>query len=146
MGQGLTKYVDGHNSVPTAYDRAEPVHTIAMRVEKHRARRHRFVVPVEVVEVDLGKQLMAHTKNLSAFGCFIDTAAPFPRGTRIRLRINHRGSTFATLGKVADSQSNGMGVQFGKIEPVHQQILDSWLTQLRSDEEACSPLESGDSR
>jgi hypothetical protein len=105
-----------------------------MKVETHRATRHRLVARVEVIDIDLETHLTAFTGDLSTFGCFIETGAPFPRGTKIRLRINHRGSTFAALGQVVDCRSNGMGVHFGKIEPADQQILDGWLARLRTGE------------
>lgn len=103
-----------------------------MKVEQHRATRHKFVARVEVVDLDSERQLIARTGNLSVFGCFIETPAPFARGTRIRMRINHRGTTFVALGQVADARPTGMGVRFGTIEPTHQQTLENWLAQLRN--------------
>jgi c-di-GMP-binding flagellar brake protein YcgR len=105
-----------------------------MKVEQHRAVRHRFVARVEVVDIDSERQIVAHTSNLSVFGCFIETETPLPRGTKIRIRITHRGSTFAALGQVSNSRLAGMGVQFVKIEPAQQQVLENWLAQLRSGE------------
>ena len=108
------------------------VHTSVMKVEQHRATRHRFVARVEVVDVESEKQVMALTGDLSVFGCFIETATPFPRGTKVRLRINHHGSTFAALGHVSFSRSAGMGIRFVTIEPAHQQTLEKWLAQART--------------
>jgi len=103
-----------------------------VKVEQHRATRHVLVARVEVVDLGSERQLIARTGNLSAFGCFIETPAPFARGTRIRLRITHRGSTFAAVGSVMDVRPKGMGVRFGTLEPAQQQILESWLAQLRN--------------
>ena len=105
---------------------------VLMKAEQHRAARHAFVARAEVVDLDSEKQLVARTGNLSTFGCFIETGAPFPRGTRIRMRITHRGTTFVAVGQVADSRATGMGVRFGSMEPAHQQILENWLAQLRN--------------
>jgi hypothetical protein len=105
-----------------------------MRVEQHRATRHRFVARVEIVDVESERQVMAHTGDLSMFGCFIETAEPFPRGAKIRMRINHHGSTFVALGYVSNSRSTGMGVRFSTVEPAHQQTLEKWLAQLRTGE------------
>jgi hypothetical protein len=107
-------------------------HTSLMTVGQHRATRHPFAARAEVVDVESEKQVMAHTGDLSAFGCFIETASPFPRGTKVRIRINHHGATFVASGVVSYSRSNGMGVRFGAIEPAHQQTLENWLAQLRT--------------
>jgi hypothetical protein len=105
-----------------------------MKVEQHRAVRHKFVARVEVVDIDSERQIAARTSNVSIFGCFIETEVPLPRGTKIRMRITHRGSTFAALGQVTNSRSTGMGVKFDKIEPAQQQVLENWLAQLRNAE------------
>ena len=105
-----------------------------MKIERNRAPRYRFFAPVEAADIDLNKQLMVRTTNLNAFGCFIATDAPFPCGTKIRLKVNHRGATFIALGQVAYCRSNGMGVRFIKMESAHQEILESWLAELRTRE------------
>lgn len=110
------------------------VHTLTMRVEQHRAVRHRFVAKVEVVEVESERRVTARTGDLSVFGCFVETAAPFSHGTKVRIRINHHGSTFVALGYVSNSRSTGMGIRFGAIEPAHQQTLENWLGHLRTGE------------
>ena len=103
-----------------------------MKVEQHRATRHPFAARAEVVDVESEKQVMAITGDLSIFGCFIETATPFARGTKVRVRINHRGATFVALGYVSYSRPTGMGVRFGTIEPANQQTLEKWLGQLRT--------------
>jgi hypothetical protein len=103
-----------------------------MKVETHRATRHPFAARAEVVDVDSEKQLTAVTGDLSVFGCFIETATPFPPGTRVRVKINHRGATFVAPGVVSFSRTSGMGVRFGAIEPAHQQTLETWLAQVRT--------------
>jgi hypothetical protein len=105
-----------------------------MKVEQHRATRHQFAARAEVVDVESEKQVIAHTGDLSVFGCYIETASPFPRGTKVRIRINHHGATFVALGIVSYSRSNGMGIRFGTIEPAHQQTLENWLAQRRTSE------------
>lgn len=103
-----------------------------MKVEQHRATRHPFAARVEVVDVESEKQVTAITGDLSVFGCFIETATPFPRGTKVRIRINHRGATLAALGYISYSRPTGMGVRFSTIEPAHQQTLENWLGELRT--------------
>ena len=103
-----------------------------MKIETHRATRHPFAARAQVVDVESEKQVMAHTGDLSAFGCFIETGTPFPRGTKVRVKINHRGATFVALGYVSYSRPTGMGVRFGTVEPAQQQTLETWLGQLRT--------------
>lgn len=78
------------------------------------------------------KQLAAHTEDLSVFGCFVETAAPFSAGTRVRLRISHAGVNLVAQGTVAYSRKDsGMGIAFTSIEPSSLSILDAWLANLR---------------
>jgi hypothetical protein len=78
------------------------------------------------------KQLAAHTEDLSAFGCFVETLDPFPAGTKVRLRITHAGANLIAQGTVAYSRNNGgMGIAFTSIEPSGLSILDAWLDRLR---------------
>lgn len=66
------------------------------------------------------------------FGCFVETAAPLPAGTKVRLRISHAGANFTGQGTVIYSRPNaGMGIAFTSIEPSSLPVLDLWLTNLR---------------
>jgi len=66
------------------------------------------------------------------FGCFVETAVPFPVGAKVRLRISHAGVNFIAQGTVAHSRTDGgMGIAFTSIEPSSLSILDAWLTNLR---------------
>jgi len=104
-----------------------PIHS-----ERHRALRHSFVAGIEVTEVQTEKHFVARTKDLSIFGCFVETATPFPENTKVRLRISHGGVNFVTQGKVAYSRPNsGMGIAFTSIEPSSLPVLDAWLADLR---------------
>jgi hypothetical protein len=106
--------------------------TSIMRVEQHRAMRRPFAAKAEVVEVESEKQVLCVTGDLSVFGCFVETLTPLPRGTKVRIRINHRGATFVALGFISNVRSTGMGIRFGTVEPAHQQTLENWLGQLRT--------------
>ena len=103
-----------------------------MKVETHRAMRRPFAARAEVVDVESERQVTSVTGDLSVFGCFVESPAPFPRGTKVRIRINHRGATFVALGYVSNARSTGMGIRFSTIEPAHQQTLEDWLAQLRN--------------
>jgi hypothetical protein len=97
-----------------------------------RSARHSFNATAEVRELGSPNEQVAITRDLSAHGCFVKTAAPLPTGTRIRLRIEHSGTELIAVGRVTDNVSAiGMGVEFVEIEPRDQAILDKWLPKAR---------------
>jgi len=95
-------------------------------------QRFPFVAGIQVTDIVTETHLAAHTENLSLFGCFVETAAPFPAGTKVRVRISHAGVNFTGQGTVVYSRPNaGMGIAFTSIEPSSLPVLDLWLTNLR---------------
>lgn len=87
---------------------------------------------IQVTDIATGKLVAAHTEDLSMFGCFVETTAPFPAGTKVRLRISHAGANFAGQGTVIYLRpSIGMGIAFTSIEPSSLPVLDIWLENLR---------------
>jgi hypothetical protein len=101
-----------------------------MQTEHRRAPRHLLGGAVEVTDLESEKQIATVVRNLSLFGCFLATITPFVMGTRVRLRITHRGATFAALGWVANaSAAEGMGIAFSRIETKDRAVLDTWLDE-----------------
>jgi hypothetical protein len=99
-----------------------------MQTERRRAPRHLLGGAVEVTDLESEKQIATLARNVSLFGCFVATTTPFVTGTKVKVRITHRGGTFAALGCVAHTlASEGMGIAFGGIEPRDRAILDVWL-------------------
>ena len=87
---------------------------------------------IDLTDLESGKHLAAHIKDLNLLGCYVETVTPFPEGTKVRLRISHAGRNFMAIGKVAYSRRNsGMGIAFITIEPRSQEVLDLWLANLR---------------
>jgi hypothetical protein len=81
-----------------------------------------------VIDLESENQIATLARTLSLVGCFVATATPFLTGTKVRLRITHRGATFAALGWVAyAAASEGMGIAFGGIGARDRAILDTWL-------------------
>jgi hypothetical protein len=98
----------------------------------HRALRHPFVAGVQVIDVQTGKELAAHTEDISAYGCFIETFAPLPADTTVKLRITRGGQYMIAYGRIAYSRPKaGMGVVFMSFEPGGPAILEEWLDDLR---------------
>jgi hypothetical protein len=100
---------------------------------RHRAHRYPFVAGIHVTSLDTDAQIAGHTEDLSLFGCFMVTVTPFVAGTRVQLRISHRGVTLNAQGKVAYAREGaGMGIAFTALDPSGVSILDAWLTELRN--------------
>jgi PilZ domain-containing protein len=95
--------------------------------------RYSFGATAEVKDLGSRNEQILITRDLSAGGCFIKTAAPPPKGSRIRVRIMHRGKDFKAIGRVTDNVSaDGMGVEFIEIEAKDRAILDKWLADEKS--------------
>ncbi len=60
--------------------------------ERHRAPRHQFTARIELTDMQSEKHISGHTKDLSLFGCFVETVTPFLEGTKVRLKMS-RGET-----------------------------------------------------
>ena len=86
--------------------------------------------------MQLETQTMEQISDLSLFGCQVEAAKPLPAGTRVRIRIVHKGETFAAVGKVANVRPNaGMGIVFTGIEEDAQIVLEKWVAELRGHQE-----------
>jgi PilZ domain-containing protein len=103
-----------------------------MQPNRPRARRFPFVTNVEVTDLQSEIQTIDQISDLSLFGCQVEAAKPLPAGTRVRIRIVHKGETFAAMGKVANVRPNaGMGIVFTGIEEDAQSVLEKWVAELR---------------
>jgi hypothetical protein len=91
--------------------------------------RYEFVASAEVKEIGSGNNEQALiTRDLSLGGCFVKTAAPLAKGTRIRVRIEHARTEFTAMGRVTDNVSaDGMGVEFIEMESNDRATLEKWL-------------------
>jgi len=99
-----------------------------MQIERRRATRHRFGGAVEVINVESQKQLTSLTRDLSLYGCFVTSNAPFPKGTGVRLKITNSKANFSAVGHVAyNLPYQGMGIAFAQLEPKDQAVLEDWL-------------------
>jgi hypothetical protein len=100
-----------------------------MQVERRRAARYHFGGIAEVTDLVSWKILIDLTRDLSSGGCFVKTKTPFPKGTRVNVRITHSGATIAALGNVSNNVSHeGMGIAFARVEPDDQAVLELWLS------------------
>jgi hypothetical protein len=101
-------------------------------MSRPRARRYSFVARIELTDVRSDTHIEERTRDLSLFGCRVDTLAPFPQGTKVKIRIAHRSANFEALGRVAYARPNAaMGIVFTSIDLNDQLVLEKWIAQLR---------------
>ena len=99
-----------------------------MQIERRRATRHLFGVAAEVIDVESRKQITSLARDLSLYGCFVTSKAPFPKGTGVRLKIRNSQGNFSAVGHVAfNLPDEGMGIAFVQVEPKNQAVLEEWL-------------------
>ena len=99
--------------------------------------RYDFGAIAEVIDLDSRQDVIAVTRDLSVYGCFVKIRTPFPAGTEVRVRIAYAGSDFAAVGMVTDNvSSEGMGIEFFEIGPKDRAIIEAWLgvTAMGNDE------------
>ena len=103
-----------------------------MQVERPRARRYSFIAVIELTDLQSETQTKEKTTDLSLFGCHVDTLKPLALGTKVRIKISHRGEYFEAQGKVANARPiAGMGIVFTRIELNDQLVLDRWIAEPR---------------
>jgi hypothetical protein len=108
-------------------------------IERPRARRYPLAASIEMVEMESDTELRAQTTDISVFGCRVNVAPPWVPGSKLRLRIFHRGAVLTASGAVANVRlKGGMGVVFTQIEEKQQEILEKWLTELHDTHERVS--------
>lgn len=97
-----------------------------------RSDRYAFAATAEVKELGSRNEQIAITRDLSAGGCFVKTTSPLPKGSRLRVRIEHEGAEFSAIGRVTDNVSAiGMGIEFVEVEPKDRAVLQKWLGSSR---------------
>jgi PilZ domain-containing protein len=103
-----------------------------VQLERHRAQRYSFVATIELTDLQSETQMKEQTSDLSLFGCHVNTLMPWSAGTKVRIRITHRGAIFGAFGKVAYAgPSGGMGIAFTSIEEIDQLTLEKWIAEQR---------------
>lgn len=104
--------------------------------DTRRTPRQAVIADVELTDMQSGNQIRGRTKDLSLFGCGMESTKLFPKGTRVKIRLSHRGTEARALARVIYSKSDlGMGVVFTSVEPEDQRILEWWVAEF-----VCIPI------
>lgn len=114
-------------AVPFDYSAQVP-EMCKMEDSQRRTPRFPFSAPAEIATS--GPTVETQVTELSAYGCYLESTAPFPSGTRVTIRISAGGQCFEAKASVLYSQPNlGMGIVFRDVKPQSQAILHEWLRQ-----------------
>jgi hypothetical protein len=99
--------------------------------ERRLTPRYAFTATAEVVDMKSRTRMNTRISDLGLEGCYVDTNAPFPIMTKVRIRVSASKKTFETLGVVVYSLPNmGMGISFTEPEPLQCAILKEWIDEL----------------
>jgi hypothetical protein len=128
---GVVAYVAG-DGMGVIFSMVEPENYEILAQWLSRAprfsERYSIGATAEVKQLGSWNEQVLITRDLSAGGCFVETATPCPKGSRMHVRITHRGEEFTAVGRVTDNvRPDGMGVEFVEVEPKDRAILEKWL-------------------
>lgn len=98
-----------------------------------RAPRYPLAVDIEVSDIESDVQTRGRTNTLSRFGCGVDAQLLLPKGTRVRIKLSHKGMEVKALAKIVYSSSDlGMGLAFTIVERQDEIILEWWMVEFMS--------------
>ncbi len=101
-----------------------------MKLERRAATRYNFGAIAEVIDLDDPDELVSLTRDLSSSGCFVVTTTPFPKGTRVRVRIMRSGGEVTAIGSVTSNVTPaGMGIAFTHLDSGDRILLERWLAE-----------------
>lgn len=96
---------------------------------KRRSFRCSFVLTAEVTD-EQSRTLIARLRNLNLNGCYVELGNHLPEGSSITIKVAAGKALFEARGKVIYSDAlRGSGVEFQRVEPVSQSLLELWLSE-----------------
>jgi hypothetical protein len=99
-----------------------------MQSERRRATRYNFGAIAEVIDIGHPNGVVSLTRDLSLVGVFVKTPILLTKGAKVGVKIRHSGADFTAIGKVTGNiTSEGMGVEFTRMEPTDRAVLEEWL-------------------
>jgi len=108
---------------------AKTTNVAARPAERRRVPRIPFKATSVVAETDTSQIVVAQTRELSRFGCFVQTARPCPQETRVHIEMSDGGEVFTASAVFAYITADGMGVVFSMVEAEKYEILAKWLSR-----------------
>jgi hypothetical protein len=100
---------------------------------RRRTPRYPFAVDIEVTDIQSDVQIRGRTNTLSSFGCGVDAGQLLSQGTRVRIKLSHKGTEVRALARIVYSSSDlGMGLAFTTVERQDAVVLEWWMTEFMS--------------
>src|SRR5260370_8202266 len=84
-------------------------------IERPRARRYPFAASADLVDMASETEIREQTTDLSVFGCQVTAQKVWAVGTKIRLRIIHRGAIFTAQAQLINVRSNAISAVFPRM-------------------------------
>jgi hypothetical protein len=103
--------------------------TLQLEMEPtRRTPRYPFTAHAEVAPEPSGAPFPATVKELSLYGCYLDTGAPLNNKTKVVLKIVGKDDFFEANATVIYSNPRlGMGLVFHNVKPHYISVLRKWL-------------------
>jgi PilZ domain len=102
-----------------------------MPKDQRRSPRATFVVTAEVTD-EHSSTVVARLRNLNLYGCYVEMHSPVPEGSTLLIKVSAGKTVFQARGHVIYSDPNeGSGVEFQRVEPAYQAILEEWLLEAK---------------
>jgi hypothetical protein len=103
---------------------------LASMDETRRTPRYPFSAPAEVIVEASGANLLCRVKELSLYGCYLDSSVPLGVKAQVLLKIYGPHDYFeATATVIYTHPTLGMGLVFREVRPSFVPILQKWLLQ-----------------
>ncbi len=102
--------------------------------ERRMQVRFPITAAAEVIDLRSQTRVNGRCSDLGSGGCYVDTLAPFSAGTAVRVRIACDSREFEAAAVVTYAHvSMGMGLAFTQIKRDYQDVLRSWIADLRGE-------------
>jgi hypothetical protein len=101
------------------------------RNDRRRDPRYEFTAEIEIVDLQSGVKITAHTSDFSRGGCYVDMFSPLPKDMVVTVRLTKWQQTLETQAHVTYSSIGmGMGLMFGVLDAAQRAIVENWLILL----------------
>jgi hypothetical protein len=95
-----------------------------------RSPRYLFSAPAEVIVENSGATILVRVKELSLYGCYLDTSVPLSTKTQTLIKIFGPHDYFEASATVIYTHPHlGMGAAFREVKPGFMPVLQKWLLQ-----------------
>jgi PilZ domain len=95
-----------------------------------RTPRYPFGAPAELIVEHSDAKMLVRVKELSLYGCYLDTSIPLSTETSVQIKIFGLHDYFEASATVIYAHPNlGMGLAFRDVKPGILPVLQKWLLQ-----------------